>query len=108
MKQVSLLIISLIFFSIQILAQKEGDVIINEIGNGGTKNSMYTGGDYIELLVLKPEGVKLAGCFLTDLSSPGGTAKETEGFIKFSDKGGSLFNSFLPRGTYILICLADT
>jgi len=97
----------ILLLSINLLAQKEGDVIINEIGNGGTKKAMYSGSDYVELLVLKPEGVKLAGWYLTDLSSPGGTPKETEGYIKFSDKEGSIFNEVLPKGTYILICLGD-
>jgi len=107
MKKSSLFIASIFLFSVLVYAQKEGDVIINEVGNGGTKKAMYSGGDYVELLVLRPEGVKLAGWYLTDLSSPGGTPKETEGYIKFSDKEGSLFNQVLPKGTYILICLGD-
>ena len=41
-----------------LVAQSDGDVRINEIGNHGTKKAMYTGGDYIELIVLKNEGVK--------------------------------------------------
>lgn len=105
MKKFSSFVVFIFLFSVHLFAQKEGDVIINEIGNGGTKKAMYSGADYVELLVIKPEGVKLAGWFLTDLSSPGGTAKETEGSIKFSDKEGSLFNQVLPKGTYILICL---
>lgn len=95
-------------FLLPLSAQKEGDVIINEIGNGGTKKTMYSGGDYIELLIVKPEGVKLAGWYLTDLSSPSGTPKETEGYIKFSDKEGSVFNQVLPKGTYILVCLGNS
>lgn len=97
-----LILISQIAFS-----QSEGDVIINEIGNSGTKKKLYTGGDFVELIVLKEEGVKLAGWYLTDLSGPGGTPKETEGYIKFSDKEGSIFNEILPKGTYILICLGS-
>ena len=91
-----------------LVAQSDGDVIINEIGNHGTKKAMYTGGDYIELIVLKNEGIKLAGWYLTDLSSTTGKAKETEGSIKLSDKEGSLFNQILPRGTYILICFGNS
>lgn len=101
------IIVLVLFFMIKLLAQKEGDIIINEIGNGGTKKAMYAGGDYVELLILKPEGLKLAGWYLTDLSSPTGTAKETEGRIKFSDTEGSVFNQLLPKGTYILICLGE-
>ena len=101
-------IVLVLFFMIKLLAQKEGDIIINEIGNGGTKKAMYTGGDYVELLILKPEGLKLAGWYLTDLSSPTGTAKETEGRIKFSDTEESIFNQLLPKGTYILICFGET
>ena len=48
-------------------SQAEGDVVINEIGNNGTKKKLYTGGDYVELLVVKDGGVKLAGWYLTDL-----------------------------------------
>jgi len=87
-------------------AQSEGDVIINEIGNHGTKRAAYTGGDYVELLVLKPEGVKLAGWYLTDLSSQTGTPKETEGRIRLSDAEGSVFTHTIPQGTYILIWLS--
>jgi hypothetical protein len=105
MKKSSLYIITIFLFAIQIFAQKEGDVIINEIGNGGTKKALYNGGDYVELLVLNEEGIKLSGFYLTDLSSTGGTPKESEGYIKFSDSEGSIFNQVLPKGTYILICL---
>jgi hypothetical protein len=88
-----------------VFAQSEGDVIINEIANNGSKKAMYTGGEYVELLVIKKEGVKLAGWSLTDLGSPSGTTKENEGSIKFSDKDGSVFQNTIPQGTYILICL---
>lgn len=90
-----------------IWAQSEGDVIINEIGNSGTKNDAYAGGDFVELLVLKPEGVKLAGWYLTDLSTLTGTAKETEGRVRFSDAEGSVFRQIIPQGTYILIWLSS-
>lgn len=88
-------------------AQSEGDVIINEIGNSGTKKDAYTGGDFVELLVLKPEGVKLAGWYLTDLSTLTGTAKETEGRVRFSDAEGSIFQQIIPQGTYILVWLSS-
>lgn len=88
-----------------LLAQKEGDVIINEIGNNGTKKAMYTGGDYVELLVLNPEGARLAGWYLTDLSGQGSEGKENEGSVKFSDTTGSIFTRVLTQGTYILVCL---
>ncbi|HAP36269.1 MAG TPA: hypothetical protein DCQ28_10125 [Bacteroidetes bacterium] len=97
----------LLISSMNILAQVEGDVIINEIGNNGTKKSMYSGGDFVELLVLKPEGVKLAGWFLTDLSSPSGMAKETEGSIRFSDSPNSVFQKILPQGTTILVWISN-
>jgi len=100
----NLLVVMLLFAGTSLFAQKDGDVIINEIGNHGTKKAFYTGGDYLELIVLKEDGIKLAGWYLTDLSSPSGTAKETEGSIKFSDKEGSVFNQVFPKGTYILIC----
>lgn len=89
-------------------SQTEGDVIINEIGNNGGKKKLYTGGDYVELLVVQDGGVKLAGWFLTDLSGPGGTPKETEGYIKFSDQEGSIFNEVIPQGTYVLVCLGSS
>lgn len=91
--------------SATLLAQSEVDVIINEIANSGTKRAMYTEGEYVELLVVKGEGVKLGGWYLSDLSSPTGTAKENEGSIKFSDNDGSVFQNIIPSGTYILICL---
>ncbi len=97
----------LLIWSLNTLAQVEGDVIINEIGNNGTKKSMCTGGDFVELLVLKPEGVKLAGWFLTDLSSPSGMAKETEGSIRFSDAPGSVFQQTIPHGTTVLIWISN-
>jgi hypothetical protein len=107
MKKFSSFVVFIFLFSLNLLAQKEGDVIINEIGNGGTKKALYNGGDYVELLVLKEEGIKLSGFYLTDLSSTGGIPKESEGYIKFSDSEGSIFNQVLPKGTYILICLGD-
>jgi hypothetical protein len=88
-------------------AQSQGDVIINEIGNNGTQKRAYTGGDYVELLVLKPEGVRLAGWYLTDLSSITGIAKETEGRVRFSDADGSVFRQTIPQGTYILVWLSS-
>lgn len=103
----NLLLTILLFAGTSLLAQKDGDVIINEIGNQGTKKALYTGGDYIELIVLKEDGIKLAGWYLTDLSSTSGTAKETEGSIRFSDKEGSIFNQVFPKGTYVLICLGN-
>jgi hypothetical protein len=89
------------------LGQKQGDVIINEIGNSGTKRALYTGGDYVELLILKPGGVKLAGWYLTDITSVGGEGKDNEGAIKFSDKDSSIFLQTLPEGTYVVICLGS-
>lgn len=88
-------------------AQSQGDVIINEIGNSGTQKDTYAGGDYVELLVLKPEGVKLAGWYLTDLSTVTGTPKETEGRVRFSDTEGSVFKEIIPQGTYILVWLSS-
>lgn len=108
MKTVYLNFILIALLMIPLSAQSEGDIIINEIGNGGTKKALYFGGDYVELLVLKEEGLKLAGFYLTDLSSTGGTPKESEGYIKFSDKEESVFNKVLPKGTYILICIGDS
>jgi hypothetical protein len=102
----NLILLSIILLSFQAFAQKEGDVIINEIGNNGTKKALYTGGDYVELLVLG-DNVKLAGWYLSDLSTPSGTAKDNEGSIKFSDGDKSVFNQELPRGTYVLILLGD-
>jgi hypothetical protein len=88
-------------------AQSQGDIIINEIGNSGTQKDTYTGGDYVELLVLKPEGMKLAGWYLTDLSTLTGTPKETEGRVRFSDAEGSIFQRTIPQGTYILVWLSN-
>lgn len=88
-------------------AQVEGDVIVNEIGNSGTRKDAYAGGDFVELLVLKPEGVKLAGWYLTDLSTPTGTAKETEGRVRFSEAEGSAFRQVIPQGTYVLVWLSS-
>jgi hypothetical protein len=107
MKKSLFVIWFLVIYGSCIFAQKEGDVIINEIGNNGSKKALYTGGDYVELLVVKDEGIKLAGWYLTDLSSPSGVPKETEGAIKFSDGPKSIFNKIIPKGTYILVCLGD-
>jgi hypothetical protein len=101
------LLVALFLACMTAWAQSEGDVIINEIGNSGTKKDAYTGGDFVELLVLKPEGVKLAGWFLTDLSTLTGTAKETEGRVRFSDAEGSIFRQIFPQGTYILVWLSS-
>jgi hypothetical protein len=100
-------IFTLLLFCNITYSQSDGDVIINELGNNGGKKKLYTGGDYVELLVVKDGGVKMAGWYFTDLSGPGGTPKETEGYIKFSDKENSVFNNIIPKGTYILICLGD-
>jgi hypothetical protein len=86
-------------------AQEPAAVIINELGNSGTKKALYTGGEYIELLVVKPGGVNMGGWYLTDIGSPTGTAKETEGAIQFLKKDGSVFNEIIPQGTYVLVCL---
>lgn len=94
-----------VLLSTAAFAQTDAGVIINEIANSGSKKTMYTGGDYVELLVISEEGAKLAGWYLSDLSSPSGTAKESEGSVKFSEKEGSVFLNIIPRGTYILICL---
>jgi hypothetical protein len=102
-----LVIISILFiYGAPLLAQKEGDAIINEIGNNG-KKSLYNGADYIELLVLKEGGIKLAGWYLTDLTSTTSPTKETEGSIKFSEGSKSIFNNVIPKGTYVLICLGE-
>lgn len=86
-------------------AQEPAAVIINELANSGTKKALYTGGEYIELLVVKPGGVNMGGWYLTDIGSPTGTAKETEGAIQFLAGEGSVFSNVIPQGTYILICL---
>ena len=108
MSKLSAILFFLVLYASCLFAQKEGDVIINEIGNGGTKKALYSGGKYVELLVLKEDGIKLAGWYLTDLTSPTSVPKETEGAIKFSDGPKSIFNNIIPKGTYILICLGDT
>ncbi len=82
------------------LARTEVGVIINEIGNGGTKKNKYNGGDYIELLVTRPGGMMLAGWYLTDLASPGESPKEGEGCVRFSDSDSSIFRQLMPQGTY--------
>jgi hypothetical protein len=107
MKKIFLMICFFLVYALSMFAQKEGDVIINEIGNSGTKKALYSGGEYVELLVLKEGGIKLAGWYLTDLTSPTSQVKETEGAIKFSDGPKSIFNNVIPKGTYILICLGD-
>jgi hypothetical protein len=107
MKSIIVILCFLVIYGNNIFAQKEGDVIINEIGNSGTKKALYNGGEYVELLVLKEEGIKLAGWYLTDLSSVSSVSKETEGAIKFSDGPKSIFNNIIPKGTYILVCLGD-
>src|ERR1035437_9634207 len=106
MKKLFVVICFLMIYGSPLFAQKEGDVIINEIGNSG-KKSLYNGGEYVELLVLKEGGIKLAGWYLTDLTSPTSTTKETEGAIKFSDGSKSVFNQTLPKGTYVLVCLGE-
>jgi hypothetical protein len=107
LKSILITIFSTLLIFGSVYTQVEGDVVINEIGNSGTKKKLYTGGDYVELLVVKDGGVKLAGWYLTDLSSPTGVPKAREGFIKFSDKENSVFNKVIPKGTYILVCLGD-
>ena len=106
MKKLFVVICFLMVYGSPLFAQKEGDVIINEIGNNG-KKSLYNGGDFVELLVLKEEGIKLAGWYLTDLTSTTSITKETEGSVRFSEGPKSIFNNTLPKGTYVLICLAD-
>jgi len=106
-KQLFLLLAGILASTMGALAQSEGDVIINEIGNSGTKRDAYTGGDFVEFLVLKPEGVRLAGWYLSDLSTLTGTAKETEGRVRFSDAEGSVFQQVIPQGTYILVWLSS-
>lgn len=96
-----------LLFVCEALARTDGGVIINEIGNAGTKKSMYTGGEYVELLITKPGGVTLAGWSLTDLSSPSGTWKENEGSVKFSESDSSVFRQPIPQGTYLVICLGS-
>jgi hypothetical protein len=106
MKKLIFIICFIMLYGSSLFAQKEGDVIFNEIGNNG-KKSLYNGGDYVELLVLKEGGVKLAGWYLTDMTSTTSIPKETEGAIKFSNGPKSIFNNLLPKGTYVLICLGD-
>jgi len=65
------------------------------------------GGDYAELLVVRPGGVRLAGWHLSDLSSLTGNPKETEGRVRFSDAEGSVFQQTMPQGTYILVWLSS-
>ncbi|MCX6142443.1 MAG: hypothetical protein NTZ35_04415 [Ignavibacteriales bacterium] len=102
-----ILLIVFLFGSMSAMAQSDGDVIINKIGNSGTNKAAYTSGDFVELLVLKPEGIKLAGWYLTDLSTLTGTAKETEGRVRFSDAEGSAFRQTIPQGIHILVWLSS-
>ena len=106
MKKLFVVICFLMIYGNPLFAQKEGDIIINEIGNSG-KKSLYNGGEYVELLVLKEGGIKLAGWYLTDMTSPTSTPKETEGVIKFSEGPKSVFNKIIPKGTYVLVCLGE-
>jgi hypothetical protein len=106
MKNLYVVICFLMIYANPLFAQIEGDVIINEIGNNG-KRSLYNGGDYVELLVLKEGGIKLAGWYLSDLTSTTSITKETEGAIKFSDGPKSVFNNIFPKGTYVLVCLGE-
>ena len=106
MKKLLIVVCFLMIYGSPLFAQKEGDVIINEIGNNG-KKSLYNGGDYVELLVLKEGGIKLAGWYLSDLTSTTSVTKETEGAIKFSDGPKSVFNNIFPKGTYVLVCLGE-
>jgi hypothetical protein len=102
------LLMAALFFSpplVSIAGEHDNEIIINEIGNGGTKRGMYTGKEYVELLVVKPEGVKLAGWYLTDLASPSAKRLDNEGALRFSDRDGSVFKQTIPSGTYIVVCL---
>ncbi len=85
-------------------AQSAGDVMFTEIGNGGTKKSMYHGGDYVELTILK-DGTCLGGCYLTDYSSPTSSAGERQGRVQFLNTPKSIFSRSFAKGTIILICL---
>ena len=94
-----------LFFAGDAAARTESGVIINEIGNGGAKKGTYTGAEYIELFVTKPEGISIAVWYLTDLSSPDDKPGEKEGSIEFSGGDSSVFRQIIPQGTYIVICL---
>jgi hypothetical protein len=107
MKRSLFIFLGSVFFSLTAWAQADGDIIINEVGNSGTKKGTYAGGDFVELLVLKPEGVTFAGWYLTDLSTLTGTTKETEGWVRFSDAEGSVFRQTIPQGSYILVWLSS-
>jgi hypothetical protein len=107
MKQLILLTAPLLIVSSFLFAQEKGDVIINEIGYGGTGQRGYRGGDYVELLVINPAGVQMGGWFLTDLSSTSDVSGVEEGAVRFSDEPGSVFQNLIPQGTYILICLGS-
>jgi hypothetical protein len=85
-------------------AQSAGDVMFTEIGNGGTKKSLYHGGDYVELTILK-DGTCLGGCYLTDYSSATSAAGERQGRVQFLNTPASVFSKQFAKGTIILICL---
>jgi hypothetical protein len=106
MKKILAIIYFFVTCGISLFAQNNGDVIINEIGNSG-KHSLYNGGEYVELLVLKEGGINLAGWYLTDMTSPTSVAKETEGAVRFSSGPKSVFNKIIPKGTYVLVCLGE-
>jgi len=103
----SIAIILILFSQSLLLGQQNDDVIINEIGFGGLDPAHYRGGDYIELLVVNPDGVRLGGWFLTDLSSTSDDPGISEGAIQFSEEEGSVFQRVIPVGTYILVCLGS-
>ena len=85
-------------------AQSAGDVMFTEIGNGGTKKTLYHGGDYVELTILK-DGTCLGGCYLTDYSSATSAAGERQGRVLFLNTPASIFSQPFANGTIILICL---
>ena len=87
-----------------VLAQTACDVIFTEIGNGGTKKSLYHGGDYVELTVIK-DNVTLGGWYLTDFNSPTSAAGERQGRVQFLNTESSIFSKPFAKGTIILVCL---
>lgn len=105
MKIMFLVLVVTILFAGDAPARTEGGIIINEVGNSGADKKMYTGGEYVELLVTKSGGLTLAGWYITDLTSPDQTPKEGEGYVRFSDGDSSIFRQAIPQGTYILLCL---
>ena len=105
MKRFLMLMLVLATPLVSFAGEHGNEIIINEIGNGGTRIGTYTGKEYVELLVVKPEGVKLAGWYLTDLASPSAKKNENDGALRFSDREGSVFNQTIPSGTYIVVCL---